>query len=49
MLDRIKAWQTSAAGIGVLLVVAGRLLQGEPVGWQEIAAALAGVGLVIAK
>ena len=48
MMTWLKNWKTTAAGIGLLLVTVGRLLQGEPVAWDDIATALAGLGLLVA-
>lgn len=44
----MENWKTTAAGVGLLLVTIGRLLQGDPVSWEDIAGALAGVGLLFA-
>jgi hypothetical protein len=42
----LKNWKTTAAGVGLLLIVLGRLLHGDGVSMDEVLAALAGVGLV---
>ena len=49
MFRRLLAnWKTSAAGVGLLLVTVGRVLQGDSVSWDEIVTAITGVGLLFA-
>ena len=44
----LSNWKTSAAGFGLLFVTVGRVLQGEPVSWDEVVTAITGVGLLFA-
>jgi hypothetical protein len=46
----LQNWKTTLAGVGVLLVLVGRLLQGDfSVGLEDFMLALAGLGLIAAS
>lgn len=49
MKDWLAHWKTTSAGVGLLLIVVGRLLHGDGVSWEEVTAALAGLGLLVAS
>lgn len=46
---KITNWKTTAAGIGALLLIVGKLLQGGSLEERDFGAVIAAVGLIAAR